>query len=320
LLHVGLLVALLLPATALSAAAGGSAKTVKFVSAGRAYQGKPYTVVVASKNGTSCTLAVKYSDGDTQPGLGAARVSAGKATWKWTLPQVAAPGAARLTARCGAATGTRSIVVVGTLIPPKITVLKQGWSVRAKPVGSSVSYGLVLKNTSPNANALKISVQVNFVLADNRLVGTATQSIPMISAGSTFNYAGSLQFPGAAPITKLELVILVGQREKAQKLHQPAVDNVFAVPQAYDPAWTAWVQGEVINDHPTLSLRSTQLSALLFDAAGNVLGGATGSAYNLLPPGTRQIFKLTNGVDAVPYAKIASVAISATPTYETPAP
>ena len=230
------------------------------------------------------------------------------------------PGPARLTVRCGSASGSRSIVVVGTLIPPKITVVKTGWSVRQKPTGASVSYGLMLRNTSPNANALRVSVQVNFVLADNRLVGTATQIVPVISAGTTYNYAGSLQFPGAAPVAKLELVILVGQREKAQKLHQPAVDNVFAVPQTFDPAWTAWVQGEVINDHPTLTLKSTQLTALLFDAAGNILGGATGSAFNVLPPGTRQIFKLTSGVDSVPFAKIASVAISATPTYETATP
>ena len=36
------------------------------------------------------------------------------------------------------------------------------------------------------------------------------------------------------------------------------------------------MQGEVVNDHGTLMLKNTNLSAVLFDAAGNVLGGATG--------------------------------------------
>ena len=80
------------------------------------------------------------------------------------------------------------------------------------------------------------------------------------------------------------------------------------------------MQGEVINDDKSQLLKSVQLSAVLFDAAGNVLGGATGSAFNQLPPGTRQVFKLTSGVDAVPYAKVASWAVSATPTYETQTP
>ena len=75
-----------------------------------------------------------------------------------------------------------------------------------------------------------------------------------------------------------------------------------------------------MNDHPTLMLKNTNLSAVLFDAAGNVIGGATGSAYNALPPGTRQVFKLTNGIDSIPYSKVASVAISAIPNWESAAP
>jgi hypothetical protein len=315
-----LLAALLAPGAALASSGSASSPAVKFLSAGRAYQGKPYSVMVAVKTGTTCTLAARYADGVAQSGLGTAPAASGKATWKWTVPPVAAPGPARLTARCGSASAKRIITVVGTLIPPKIAVVKSGWSVRQRQVGSAVSYGVLLKNTSPNANALKVSVQVNFVLADNKLIGTATQSVPLISAGTTYNHAGSLQFPGAAPIAKLELVIIVGAREKAQRLREPAVDNIAAVPQSFDPAWTAWVQGEVINDHPSLALKSVQLSAVMFDVNGNVLGGATGGAYNLLPPGTRQVFKLSSGADAVPFAKVASSAVSALPTYEIATP
>jgi hypothetical protein len=312
-----LLTILLAPGAALAATGSTSSPAVRFLSAGRAYQGKPYSVLVAAKAGSSCTLTVRYADGIAQIGLGTALAPAGKATWTWTLPPVAAPGAARLTARCGSASAKRTITVVGTLIPPKIAVVKSGWSVKQSLAGSSVSYGVLLKNTSPNANALRVSVQVNFVMADNKLVGTATQPVSVISAGTTFNYANSLQFPGAAPVARLEFVIIVGAREKAQKLHEPAVDNVAAVPQMFDTAWTAWVQGEVINDHPSLALASVELSAVMFDAEGKVLGGATGGAYNLLPPGTRQVFKLLNGADAVPFAKVVSIAVSALPTYQT---
>lgn len=302
-------------------AAGATASSgLKFLGAKRAYQGKPYSVSVAANAGTSCTLTVRYADGARQAGLGAAQAVGGRATWKWTVPQVAAPGTATLKAKCGAARAQRQITVVGTIIPPRIVVLKSGFSVRERQLGATASYGVVLKNTSPNATALKVSVQVNFVLADSRLIGTATQFIPSINAGATYNHAGSLNFPGSAPIKKLELVVLIGAREKSRPVPNPALDNVMAVPQTYDPAWTAWVQGEVVNSHPTKLLKNVQLSAVLFDAAGNVLGGATGSAYNRLPPGTREVFKLTNGIDAVPFTRIASISVSTIPTWETPAP
>lgn len=309
--------ALVIPGAALAAASGPS---LKLAGSARAYQGKPYTVSVTTK-GPSCALTVRYSDGAKQAGLFGTRGADGRVTWKWTLPQLTAPGPALLSARCGAARGTKKITVVGSLIPPKIVVVKSGWSVRERAyAGASVSYGVLLRNTSPNVNATNVSVQVNFVLADNRLVGTTTQSVSSIGAGQTFSHAGQLTFPGAAPIAKLEFVILVGAREKTQKMPRPGLDNIAVIPAQFEPAWTGWVQGEVVNDHPRLMLRSTSLSAVLFDAAGKVLGGATGFAYNPLPPGTRQVFKLTNGVDPIPYAKVASVSISTIPSWETNAP
>lgn len=309
--------ALVVPAAALAAASGPS---LKLVGSARAYQGKPYTVSVAGK-GAACSLTVRYSDGATQAGLLGTSSGNGRVTWKWTLPQLTAPGPALLSARCGVSKGTRKITVVGSLVPPKIVVTKSGWSVRERAfAGATVSYGVLLRNTSPNVNAMSVNVQVNFVLADNKLIGTATQQVPTIGAGETYNFAGSLAFPGAAPIAKLEFVILVGAREKAAKTPKPGLDSIAVIPAQFEPAWTGWVQGEVVNDNAKLMLRSTNLSAVLFDAAGKVLGGASGSAYNPLPPGTRQVFKLTNGIDSIPFSKVASVSISAIPSWETNAP
>ena len=308
--------ALVVPGAALAAASGPS---LKLLGPGRAYQGKPYTVSVASK-GAACSLSVRYSDGAKENAFAGTRGANNRVTWKWTLPQFTAPGPALLSARCGAATGTRKITVVGSLIPPKIVVAKSGWSVRPRAIGATLSYGVLLKNTSPNVNALKVNVQVNFVLADSKLIGTATGQVTSIGAGQTYNYAGQLAFPGTAPVAKLEFVIMVGAREKAAKVPQPGLDNVAVVPGQFDPTWTGWVQGEVVNDQVALMLRNTNLSAVLFDAAGNVIGGATGSAYNALPPGTRQVFKITNGIDSIPYSKVASVSISAIPNWQATAP
>jgi hypothetical protein len=309
--------ALVVPSAALAAASGPS---LKLAGSARAYQGKSYTASVATK-AASCSLNVRYSDGETQNGLFGARGKNGRVTWKWTLAQLTAPGPALLSVKCGGSTGTRKITVVGSLIPPKIVDTKSGWSVRPRVgAGSTVSYGLVLRNTSPNVAAIRVTVQVNFVLADSKLIGTATTWVAAIGAGETYNYAGQLAFPGAAPIAKLEFVILAGARQKADKVPRPGLDNITVIPGQFEPAWTGWVQGEVVNNNAKLMLKSTELSAVLFDAAGNVVGGVTGSAYNALPPGTRQVFKLSNGIDSIPYSKVASVAISAIPTWEAQTP
>jgi hypothetical protein len=86
---------------------------------------------------------------------------------------------------------------------------------------------------------MKVSVQVNFVLADSKLVGTATQLVSSISVGETYNYAGQLSFPGAAPIAKLEFAIIVAARAKAQKMPRPRLDNIRVIPGQFDPTGRA---------------------------------------------------------------------------------
>jgi hypothetical protein len=62
------------------------------------------------------------------------------------------------------------------------------------------------------------------------------------------------------------------------------------------------------------------MSCVVFDANGNVLGGGTGSGFFKMQPGTRSFFKISQGVDAIPFNQAASVAISIIPNYETAAP
>jgi len=93
------------------------------------------------------------------------------------------------------------------------------------------------------------------------------------------------------------------------------VDNIRVLPGLNDAAWVGEVDGEVINSHPVLNVQNTKLSAVVFDAAGNIIGGGTGMATPLLPPGTRQVFVLKNGVDAIPWGQAASARVSALGTY-----
>lgn len=299
----------------LAAAAGAQGLAVKFLRApSPAIQGKVAVVSVAAPTSTLCRLSVRYLDGETQY-VGQTFSRSGSATWRWRVGEVAKPGRAVLTATCGrGGRATRAVTVVGTLVPPTISVTNHGFSVRPRPTGSSASYGVMLRNTSPNADALQVYVLVNFVLANGHLIGTKAETIEAIPAGSTYAYGGMLTFPGAAPVAQLEIVVKVGGRQR-HAIRRPLVANVGVQPGLRDAAWVGEVNGEIVNDHPALNLSRTKLSAVVFAADGTILGGGTGTASALLPPGTRQAFAIRSGVDAIPWAHAARAVVSPLGTY-----
>jgi hypothetical protein len=273
------------------------------------------TVAVPSTASARCALSVRYHDGKAQSGLAPASTVSGRASWIWVVEDTAAAGAARVSASCGKfGRISRSVLIVGSLIPPKIQVVKSGFSIRPRFSGTNVSWGLVLRNTSPNADALQVYVLINFVLADNRALGTQTTQVGAISAGSDFYVGGELTFPAAAPIVRLEPVIQIGGHQR-KKAFFPSLTNIAVEPSLGDVGWVGDVGGELVNDDPPWILNSAQLFAVVFDAAGNVIGGGTGAATAKSPPGTRQVFKLTSGFDAIPMDKASSSAVSSVPTY-----
>jgi hypothetical protein len=285
-----------------------------------AVQGTDATISVRVRPaGARCTLSVRYHGGAQQSGLGAATAAGGRASWTWHVPTDVQAGAATATVRCAhAGSASRSLVIVGRLVEPKIDVSKSGFSIRPNSYGSGsrLSYGLILHNGSAVRDALNVSVQVNFVMADDHLLGTDNQHVEGIAAGSDWALGNSVSFPGAAPIVRLEIVILVGSFV-AQSIHIPTLANIHIVPQLFDPKWVGTIEGEVQNTDPLLTLRSAQLSAVIFDSAGNILGGGAGMTFQALPPGARVTLQMS-GFDVIPFEKAASTMISITPSWQQP--
>jgi hypothetical protein len=289
---------------------------IGFVSVPRAaVQGRDARVVIRTPLRTLfCKLSVRYADRSSEF-LGTTVAVRGRATWTWRVNEVATPGKARLIASCdGAGSASRAVTVVGTLTPPRIVVGQQGFSIRPKRTGTTVSFGVMLKNTSPNADALQVYVLVNFVMADGHLIGTKAETIESIPAGHTHAHGGALDFPGGAPVVRLEVVIKVGGRQR-KIIHTPVAENVRVLPDLRDATWVGEVDGEIINDHAQLNLQRTALSTVVFDASGNVLGGGSGYANALLPPGTRQAFVIKSGLDAIPWARAARAVVTPLGTY-----
>ena len=158
---------------------------------------------------------------------------------------------------------------------------------------------------------MSVTVQTNFVMGDNNLLGTDTQRIDGIAATGDYALGQVISCPGAAPITRLEVVIKVDHYD-APSLHAPTLANIHLVPQTYDPSWLGTIEGEIQNTDPVLTLQSASLSAVVFDSAGNILGGGSGYAFQSLPPGAREFIQLSNGFDVIPMEKAASLLLSVT--------
>ena len=313
---LGALLSLVVAAPAMARTDRAESIRVGFASS-RVIQGNDASIsVVVRPAGARCALAVRYANGAKQKGLGAQTATNGRATWRWQVGLGTAVGRARATVSCGrAGRVTRRFMVIGQVIAPRITVLKKGFSIRALPYGGTgVSYGLLLGNDSQQFDATSVYVLINFVMPDNHALGTATTTINAIQAGGQYALGGELTFPGGAPIDRLEIVIRVGGHSRPQlRLPEPA--NIHVVPDLYDPAWVGGVEGELLNTQAGLVLQNAQLSAIIFDEAGNVLGGGTGYAFATLPPGTREVLKMNSGFKDIPIEHAVSALVSVQPTW-----
>jgi len=306
----------------LAGSAGAHSNSLKFTALARRWVQRDLITVAVSVRpaGVVCRLAVRYADGQVQPDLAPVGASDGHAKWRFHISGGVTPGRARVSVSCGGAGGaTRSVLVVGSVIPARIVVVKDGYTVRQNPYGGgSISWGVILKNTSPNQDALDVYTLVNFVGPDNRLVGSATNNLAGIPAGQQFALGDDLTFfGGAPPITRLEVVVQIKKRQ-AHALKLSTITNIRVAPDVFYPEWVGSVEGEVSNDASRLVLVNAQLSTVVLDAAGNVIGGGSGYAFASLPPAAREFFKIQRGLGAIPMARAASAMVSAVGTYTTP--
>ena len=306
--------------TAFAGAASGRTQAVAFVAGpSRVVQGNPATVsVTVSPAGTRCSLSVRYKSGARQKGLKTVTAAGGTASWTWTVPRHVQPGVTHVTASCaGAGRAARTITVIGGVLPPKIDVVQSGWSTRGYPFGGTgVSWGVILSNASKTQDAKDVQVLCNFVMSDNRLIGSMTVRVSDIAADSKHATGGELSFPSGAPIARLEIVVKIGSAAPATHT-KPGISFIRVLPSSFEPAFAGSIEGEVQNDSPRRTIQFVELSGVVFDAEGNIIGGATGFEAAALPPASRLFMKITNGVRPILYSRAASAMVSVVPTYMT---
>jgi hypothetical protein len=310
------LVAAVLALTAAQASARSSGVHVTFLPP-HVVQGMNAGIsVTVQPASVACTLRVRYSDGAFQSGLASVVAAHGLASWSWTVPTTVQAGPAQAAVRCGrAGSVSRRLVVVGRLVAPRIVVQDTGFSTRTDVGGGTrLSYGVILHDASDTRDAANVTVQTNFVLADDHLLGTDTQHVSGIAAGGDFALGSTVSFPGAAPVVRLEVVVQV-DHFAPHALHLPTLANIHLVPERFSPAWLGTIEGEIQNTDPALTLQMASLSAVVFDSSGKIIGGGTGFAGQPLPPGAREFLQLGYGLDVIPVERAASTTVSVSPTW-----
>jgi hypothetical protein len=180
--------------------------------------------------------------------------------------------------------------------------------------GSQASFGVILRNASPDQDALNVHVLVNFVSAGNVVVGSVSQGVAVVPAAGTYNFGGSLGWQGAPTVSRLEIVVTVGSHAPRSQKY-PGVVNVGIYPQSFEPGWVGEVDGELHNNDSRMTLATANLSIVILDAAGNVVGGGTGLSYAPVPPGARILFKAGNGFNAIPIDRAVSALVSTEPSW-----
>jgi len=299
-----------------------SASSATAGSPGLVHRGQAATITFMTlKPGSACSLALRFSNGTVQK-AGARSAANRRVTFKVAIGDKAPVGLATWTARCGTLNRLGSFVVLESLSTtnaPRVVVGKEGFSQRANKydASSAFSYGLMLQNTSSDEDAQNVYVIVNMVAANGQLVATKTRTVSLIPAGATFAFGDSMSLRTQVAVDHLELTIRVGAHEPAKAHPMPDFANLGIFDSTYDPGWVGEVDGEIVNAASKQTLTAANLSVVLLDAAGNPIGGSTGSTYSPVPSGSRIVFLVQSGFSAVPLDKAAAAIVSVEPTYAT---
>lgn len=310
------LVALVVAAPAAAAVDAGSSLRISFLPQ-KAFRGQHATLAVSVKPaGVRCTGNVVYADG-RKHGLKPTKAKRGRTTWKWKVPLTVKLGAATVSVGCGrAGSASRVFVVTGRPTEPaRVEIEKQGFSQRVKFGTREVSYGVVLRNVSPENDALNVSVHVNMLDSTGVIRKTDVRSVGAVGAKANYFLGGAVTIPEHwIPISTLEIKVTIGSQQ-AKALKTLELSDYRIVAAQYDPGWVSTVFFQALNDEPLYVFSSGSISAVVFDEAGAVLGGGTGYGLTQLRPGVRAQFDASLGLSAIPLDRAATAGISVLGTY-----
>ena len=249
--------------------------------------------------------------------LASKKASKSRVSWAWPVPRTATPGRWTATVACvGAGTASARFTVrraappAPPVVPAKLEVERYGFGVEAFSDSTFVGYGAVIRNLSPDEDALDVTVLVNVIGSSGQILESEADRYEVIPSAVTY-YAGGLILinQGNAPVARIE--VNVSFRERAEKaVALPVVSNVRV---QTDPLGIAEVAGELQNTSTKPLSNFSDITAVVFDAAGNVVGGGWGFLEADVQPGGRIGFTVLIAGRAP--SEIASAQVSVEPYF-----
>jgi hypothetical protein len=276
-------------------------------------------VTVATSNG--CLAHVEYADA-TGVDLGIKYPVEHRVAWTYRVPAKAPLGVAQWSVRCVIYqyTGTWLIVPAGVTVgskPPQLIVSKEGFSQRPDSfgTGSTVSYGLLIRNPSLRKDAHDVTATISFVDANGNAIGRKKVTVARIAAGETFALGGSTELSGQLDAKKLNATLRAGSYTPAAGRPRPRVVNAKIVASDADPGWVGEVDGEIVNDTSPQTLTRAVVSIVVVDASGRIVGGGSGLLSSPLASGARGPFAARLGFAAIAVGDAVRPVVSVVPTY-----
>lgn len=280
------------------------------------------SVVIAASvtpSTATCRPTLKPPTGSART-LASKKARASQVSWTWLVPKTAVPGRWTATVACvGAGKASARFTVLRAtppppppppVIPAKLELEKYGFGVWAEAgsILSFVGYGAVIRNLSPDEDALDVTVLVNVIGSSGQILESDGFSYAAIPAAATY-YAGGTIVIDQAPVARIE--VNVSFRDRAKKaVALPPVSNVRVPGNEFG---FAEVDGELQNTSTKPLSTYAQISAVAFDAAGNVIGGGWDTPAADVPPGGRIGFRIA--IWGRTPSEIASAQVSVEPYY-----
>jgi hypothetical protein len=185
-------------------------------------------------------------------------------------------------------------------------VEKAGIASRLSSIGSTFAgYGIVLRNISPDEDAINVDVTVNILDASGLILETEVDNYIAVPAGTTY-YAGGESIFNGQP-ARLEVRVQTRQRQRKSIPGLPTVQNV----RVTEGFLGAELSGELANPYSRPLSSLARITFVCLDAAGNAIGGGYTYPETDVPPGARIGFNTF--IEGLSASQISSVQVSVEP-------
>ena len=183
-----------------------------------------------------------------------------------------------------------------------LTLVKQGWGTSAD--GAQGGYGFVVTNPNTDKEILDARFQIIAYDAGGYVLDVETAPVSRLLPGETYGVGGFIVLPAGAMLDRVEVQAMTGVY--ADAAGAPAALSTADATYVSSGDYPV-VTGAVLNGRDT-ELTNVDVSAIAYDAAGNVIGGGFVLLDNPVPAGSQAAVE----VQIVAQGEPASVELYAT--------